>query len=337
MLNSVKLENYGPLIKLDWENLGPINLIIGDNGTGKTFLLKAIYSAVKTIEDHKKGNDQRTIAEILSDKIYWTFQADKIGDLTTKGSTDALSFFLSLDQKRFSYSFGKDTTKQISILENETDPRSSNSIFFPAKEVLSLHQIILNSREQDKLFGFDDTYLDLVKALLFSPQMGNNFKAFSNSRKKLKSIIDGRVMFDKDTQKWIFKKGKMKFPIGVTSEGIKKIAILDTLLGNRYLTPNSIIFIDEPESALHPIAISKLLDIIATLANTGIQFFLASHSYFVIKKLLLIALEQDITISVISQQNEQWIASNLKNGMPENTIIDQSIRLYEEEVELSLK
>ena len=64
------------------------------------------------------------------------------------------------------------------------------------------------------------------------------------------------------------KKGNQKFPIGVTSEGIKKIAILDTLLGNRYLDANSIVFIDEPESALHPVAVSDLLDIIAVLAKS---------------------------------------------------------------------
>jgi len=45
----------------------------------------------------------------------------------------------------------------------------------------------------------------------------------------------------------------------VTAEGIKKIAILDTLLGNRYLDTSSIVFIDEPEAALHPQAVSQSL------------------------------------------------------------------------------
>jgi len=50
---------------------------------------------------------------------------------------------------------------------------------------------------------------------------------------------------------------------------------------------NSIVYFDEPEAALHPSAISALLDIVAILAERGIQFFLASHSYFVVKKLYL--------------------------------------------------
>jgi len=129
----------------------------------------------------------------------------------------------------------------------------------------------------------------------------------------------------------------LRFPIGVTAEGIKKIAILDTLLGNRYLDTGSIIFIDEPESALHPVAISQLLDIVAVLAEGGIQFFLASHSYFVVKKLFLIAQDKGISIPVISANNSQWTMADLKEDMPENPIIDESIRLYKEEVEMVLR
>ena len=109
---------------------------------------------------------------------------------------------------------------------------------------------------------------------------------------------------------------------------------MDTLLGNGYLSEKSIIFIDEPESNLHPQAISQLLDIIAILANHGIQFFLASHSYFVIKKLFLIAQEQKMSIPVLSYQNDEWVQSDLLDDMPDNPIIDESIRLYKQEIGL---
>lgn len=337
MLNEIKLNNFGPLAKLDWSNLGPINLVIGENGTGKTFLLKALYSAMRTLEEYRRGDDQRTAAEILAEKLYWTFQPDRIGDLVTKGADAALSCIVQFDHHNFNYSFGKDTTRQILSLENHVQPRSSNSIFLPAKEVLSLHQIILKSREQDQAFGFDDTYLDLARALRQSPKMGKNSAEFAKSRQSLEDILGGRVEYDEASGRWQFKKGNQKFPIGVTAEGIKKIAILDTLLGNRYLDTSSIVFIDEPESALHPLAVSKLLDIVGVLAERGIQFFMASHSYFVLKKLFLIAQEQNLSIPVISACNSQWISANLKEGMPDNMIIDESIRLYKEEVALALK
>jgi hypothetical protein len=203
--------------------------------------------------------------------------------------------------------------------------------------VLSLHHIILESREEKQYYGFDDTYLDLARALRQSPRGGKNYAEFAKSRTMLEDMLDGKVEFDDTSGSWHFKKGNQKFSVGVTAEGIKKIAILDTLLGNRYLDTNSLVFVDEPEAALHPAAISQFLDIIALLADRGLQFFLASHSYFVVKKLYLIAQEKGISIPVISGEKDSWQCADLLDGMPENSIIDESIRLYKEEIDLALK
>lgn len=336
MINEITLQNFGPLRDVQWPDMGRINLVIGGNGFGKTFLLKAMYSAMRTLEDYRRGSEIRTASEILAEKLRWTFQADKIGDLVTKGSNGFLSCKFEFDNCLFQYSFGKDTTKQISSLENHVPPRSSNSIFLPAKEVLSLHHIILESREEKKYFGFDDTYLDLARAIRQTPRGGKNYIEFAKSRTMLEHMLDGKVVFDDTAQSWHFKRGNQKFSVGVMAEGIKKIAILDTLLGNRYLDSKSIVFIDEPEAALHPAAISQLLDIIALLAERGLQFVLASHSYFVVKKLYLIALEKKMSIPVISCEESDWHTADLQHGMPENSIINESIRYYKEEVDLTL-
>ncbi len=336
MLNKIELQNFGPLGKIEWSPLGKINLIIGGNGSGKTSLLKAIYCALRSLEAYGRGKEQRSINEILAEKLYWTFQTEKIGDIVSKGAA-TLSCKVELDGKAFLYSFGKDTAKQISGIENHIPPRASNSIFLPAKEVLSLHGIILKSREQDQVFGFDDTYLDLVRALQLPTSAGRNFSEFAESRKKLDDMLGGTVVFDQASGNWQFNKGRHRFPIGVTAEGVKKIAILDTLLGNRYLSTDSIILIDEPEAALHPHAISQLLDIVGLLAGRGIQFFMASHSYFVVKKLFLLAQEKQWSIPVISNVDEQWQTADLLQGMPDNPIIDESISLYQQEVAVALQ
>ncbi len=337
MITRLELRNFGPLAKIDWDNLGLINLVIGGNGAGKTFLLKSLYTAIRTLEEYKRGDNPKSAAEILGDKLHWTFQADKIGDLVTKGANGNLSFKCWVDGKEFSYGFGRDTTRQIQAPENQVPPRSSNTAFLPAKEVLSLQPIILRSRDTEQEFGFDDTYLDLARALGQSTQKGGNYAEFAASRTSLEEILGGKIEYDDGRTRWQFKKGAHRFPIGVAAEGIKKIAILDTLLGNRYLDLNSIIFIDEPESALHPTALTQLLDIVAALAERGIQFFLASHSYFVVKKLSLIAQEKGVRIPVIAAEDDGWRCADLKNGMPDNAIIEESIRLYEQEVNLSLK
>lgn len=133
MINQVKLDKFGPLSSVHWSALGKINLVIGGNGTGKTFLLKAIYSSLRTLQEYKRGHEQHSAAEILADKLHWTFQAEKIGDLVSKGADAPLSSVLTIDQNDFSYSFGKDTSKHISSPENHVPPRASNSVFFASQ------------------------------------------------------------------------------------------------------------------------------------------------------------------------------------------------------------
>jgi ABC-type transport system involved in cytochrome c biogenesis ATPase subunit len=337
MLERIQLRSFGPLRALDWQDLGPLNLVIGGNGAGKTFLLKAIYSGLRTIEEYRRGDDTRTAADILLDKLHWTFELERVGDLVTKGSDEILRCVLALDGREFRYEFGRDTARHITSIENHTAPRDGNSVFLPAKEVLSLHQVILKSREEDKVFGFDDTYLDLARALRRSPTGGKNYAEFAESRQQLEAMLGGRVQFDEASGRWLFRNGHARFPISVTAEGIKKIAILDTLLGNRYLDRASVVCIDEPEAALHPEAISTFLDILAALAAGGMQFFLASHSYFVVKKLCLIARQRSMSVPVLCADGAGWHRHDLREGMPENAIIAESIRLYKEEVGLALR
>ena len=337
MLNNIRIENFGPLTEMVWSDVGKINLVIGANDSGKTFLLKALYSAVRTLEEYRRGDERRSAAEILSEKLYWTFQPEKIGDLVSKGADGPILFSMMMDEKLFRYGFGRDTTKQISSIENRVPPRNNNSVFLPAKEVLSLHRVILKSREQYQVFGFDDTYLDLARALRQLPNGAGIHASFSRARKSLEAIVGGKVEYDEKAERWQFKKGNQKFLIGVTAEGVKKIAILDTLLGNRYLDTKSIVFIDEPESALHPGAISQLMDVVAMLAERGMQFFLSSHSYFVVKKLFLIAQQKNMSIPIISASDVGWECADLKHQMPDNPIINESIALYKQEVGMALQ
>lgn len=323
MFKSVSVKNFGALKDVSWNGLSRINLVLGENGTGKSFLLKAMYVALRTCETYKRGDDKRDFGDILSDKLYWTFQAEKIGDIATKSKDkkDSLNFCAEIDEStKLSYSFGRDTEKQIKNISGiPAVNRLAESIFLPAKEVVSLQKIIIKSREQDRLFGFDNTYYDLARALNNPTMRGRSSDRVADVRSHLEDMLGGRLEKDEDTQNWYFKdQNAKKFLIGVVAEGIKKVSILDILLGNRYLSPESVVFIDEPESALHPAAISKFMNIIYELSLTGMQFIMATHSYFVLKKLYLLATEHQCSIPVLSLGRERHDTYDLKDGLPDN-------------------
>jgi len=250
--------------------------------------------------------------------------------------------------KRLVFSFRGDAGQGDIQFESETARPTSNSVFLPAKEILSLHELILRSREEYKLFGFDDTYFDLAKALEWQPHTKRFHKGLEGPMTELEDRLGGRVerryLSKPDEipeQRWRFRWGEYELPIGMAAEGAKKkIGIPDTLFRNERLSGGSIIFIDEPEAALHPEAVAGFLDVIATLVQLfqrDIQFFLASHSYFVIKKLYLLAQERELSVPVAMVGEKGGETADLSDDMPSNAIVDEAVRLYKADVELALK
>lgn len=338
-ITKVGLLNYGVFDEFSCESFSDINVLIGENGTGKTILLKALYSAIRTLEEFQREDDIQSVNEVLSSKLRGTFQVDKLSDLVNKSSTDNLSLKLHSDSNGLTYSFSKSARSKVGTAEIQGTGKEGNSIYLPAKEIFSLFSVIFKSREVDKVFGFDDTYYDLAKALRISPTRGRNYIAFANSRKLVGNIIDGKMEYDEQDGRWIYKNKKnQKFAIRTVSEGVKKVAILDRLLSNGYINKDSVIFIDEIESALHPVAICDFLDMIDMISrDMGIQFFISTHSYFVIKKLYLIAMKNSNRVTCISLRKDNAPkVYDLHEGMPENSIIDMSIQLYEQELEETL-
>ena len=331
MIRSIELEAFGPIGHFAFEGLQNINLVIGRNGSGKTFLLKALYAALKSVEQHQRGKEPRSTKQLLAEALYWTFQGRELGNLVRKGEP-TLSFAMQSAQgERLAYSFGSKTVSTIQNLESSFLPTDVNSVFIPAKEILSIQDVILRSYEVDKSFGFDKTYVDLAKALSKTSK-GRNFKEFSDARKTLTDAIGGRLEYDDNLKESL---DAMNNDLGsLTSEGIKRLSILDLLLGNHFLTRESVVIIDEAEANLHPALVCQFMEILVKLAKAGLQIFLSSHSYFVIKSLYVLAHQYGVSIPVLSFGETEVAVGDLLQGMPDNPIVEESINIYKQEIML---
>lgn len=341
VLSSFSVQNLGPVKLFSAERLGMINVFLGENSAGKTYMMKMLYAACKVMETYRKGQNVETLLSLLTNKLYWTYQTPKLSSIVTRRSSGGMKFSCrTCDGEDFVVSLTNG--KNLHVPERKEPYKRagmrSNSIFLPAKEVLTSFDVIVSSRDDDQKFGFDDTYYDLARILQRPPSMGRNFPHVAEARSLINDIFDAKAVYDEKGKRWMITKGRDKLDVNEASEGVKKLSILDILLGNRYIGRGSVIFIDEPESALHPGAISKFMDAVYQMSKDGIQFMMATHSYFVIKKLANIAKRFNIDIPVFSYQADgegtqpQWVTGNMKNGLPDNPIVRESVKLYQEDL-----
>jgi len=70
-----------------------------------------------------------------------------------------------------------------------------------------------------------------------------------------------------------------QFPAFLMSAGHRKLGALYTLIRNGLVVPGNTLLWDEPESHLSPLLLNPLVGILRELAISGVQIFLATHSY----------------------------------------------------------
>jgi predicted ATP-dependent endonuclease of OLD family len=235
------------------------------------------------------------------------------------------------------FAFGETTTKQIN--DASTSPRVPDelgTLFFPPKEVLTHRKAMAASRERGEEDGFGDTYYDLVKALGHSTTRGpiqNNLRTVMN---RLEALFAGKVKQEDD--EFVFQRGPKKFSMSQTAEGIKKIGLITHLIRNRHIQSDSILFFDEPAAHLHPDATMAFMKMLFEMTNAGIQIFIATHSYTVLKQLELLARENgsSIPLCMLRRRDDQIETqfADLKDRLPSNSIVQASVDLFERDLQI---
>ena len=328
-----------------------VTVILGKNDTCKTALLKMIYSVGKSTELYVKQTMHHQAASfknIISKKLFDVYAPKRTGlsDIVRKnGTPKKLSVELGFDGEisNVDFSFGMDTRNTITDVNivNGGSEEIANYIFIPAKEVITAFNTIKAMARQFFFPGYDDTTLDLID-LLDIPVVQGGTDEFQDILRKMSEMFSGELKQVENTERFVFKKGNTEFALPLTAEGVKHIGILSTLIQNGQLNKKSVLILDEPEDNLHPGAIRSLMKIISELGKKGVQVFVTTHSYFVLKQLHIEARsnEMDIMCCSLNRNDRGTIDasfSNLKENLPDNSIIDESMAMYDEDIDLDLK
>jgi AAA15 family ATPase/GTPase len=352
MFTRLELENFGIFDRFEWNDHADINIIIGENDTGKTYILKTLYCIAKSVEDYDKLSAVNTWKQIIADKLFWVFQPSKtsLGSLVRRDG-ERLMAQASVWENDYFFEFGKDTKNTIvKATDSSHNPNNYNAIFIPPKEVLTAKGAIKLARDR---FGFDQTYYDLIDAIEIPISLQTGLKAeelrdeWDDALDLISAFFGGDIALGEGGD-FTLTRDRETYSMAEAAEGIKKLASIVTLIRNQRIRPGTVLFFDEPENNLHPRAILALCKAIFHLSqeNTekkkkGVQIYLATHSYFVIKQFEILARKYNKKIQICSLSKSQGsILSefrDLQNGLPDNPIIDASIQLYEDDVRLELE
>ena len=315
-IKRVSIENFTVFDKLEIDFCDGINIFIGENGTGKTHLLKLLY-ATQTLHS--------------SNYLY------KPTELFGNGfSVQNCCLYINGESSPWTLTIQQGIVQKTeSHIQVDIDVKSS-SVFIPAKEVLSMSNITRIAEEYKSALNLDVTLTDIIdKAQNMVPDTISEFAL--DIAQRIEKRIEGIVFFDdKEKTFWIHKDSGSKIPFSSEAEGYRKLGLLWQLVMNKSIKEGTVLLWDEPEANLSRINTPDLVDILFELSRRNVQVFLATHDYNLMKY-----------FSVKKNGSSEVAFFNLyKTGsrvayereddydlLEHNSIIDANTRLLEAEIE----
>jgi energy-coupling factor transporter ATP-binding protein EcfA2 len=218
MITRLELKNFAAFANLEIDFSAKINVIIGENGTGKTQLLKAAYGLClgSFVKNTNQDIGKDALEAALSNKVLRLFRPidGKLGRIRRHATTESAQLQASFAPEGQVRATFHSNSQRLAIQEMVNYGQySKEPVFVPTKEVLSLVQGMSHPEhdQQTVEWIFDDTYVDLAE-LLLRPGHEDPESTFDDSPRiasvipALATIIGGRYHWE--DRKFCFQAGK---------------------------------------------------------------------------------------------------------------------------------
>ena len=336
-LTRIKIENFTVFEDITIPFSKGLNILVGENGMGKTHVMKLAYAACQS-RKHDVSFSQKTTMLFRPDQ-------SGIGRLVNrnKNGENTARVLVESDIAQIGMSFSTKTKKWDAEVKSEEkwekQMSGTTSVFIPAKEILS-NAWNLDAAVKMGNVEFDDTYLEIIAAAKIDISTDVDSVARKKYLKILQKISNGKVTVQDD--RFYLKPGtQAKLEFNLVAEGIRKIALLWQLIKNGTLEKGSVLFWDEPEANINPKYIPVLAELLIMLEKEGVQIFVSTHDYF-LSKYIEVKREKDSDVQYISLYKDEKnqvqceIAKEFEL-LEHNTIMDTFRQLYREEIGVALK
>jgi len=291
MLKSLKIENLTVFPKAHFKFGKNLNVIIGENGSGKSHILKAAYCAIAVSAKGAKdsASDEPTkgfLAITLADKLRSVFKPDELGRLARRRQGHAtcdLKYEFSPSSLDLEFSFKTSSKTEVIVAQVPTDWAKKRPVFLPTRELLTISPGFVSLYETTHL-PFEETWRDTCILLGAPLARGPRESKIKTLLEPLEEAMGGTVELD-ESGRFYLKVASGRMEMHLVAEGLRKLAMIARLIATGSLLDKGYLFWDEPESNLNPKIIKTVAKTILQVAASGIQVFIATHSLFLLREL----------------------------------------------------
>jgi len=276
-IKSLNINNFTLFNKINFKFSKGINIFIGENSTGKSQILKLLYSTLKA--NNQEGRFNESIVQEFKDVFRPTDK--EIGNLITFGENKA-SIDIDLSSYKIDFNFTKKSRYEVNMNNTPQKFYQKDALFIPAKEILSHFKGFIATYSRREI-AFDKTTYDLAFGLDLPLLKDQSLMDKKNT--ELEEILQGEIV--QLNGEFYLRRFKDKELVvsSMMAEGLRKIGTVSYLLKNGGLSKESILFWDEPESTLNPKLIKDIAKLFIYLESLDIQIFIATHSLFLVNEI----------------------------------------------------
>ncbi|TWI28213.1 AAA family ATPase [Paracoccus sulfuroxidans] len=297
MLKSAKLSNFTSIPSAKWEFSPGLNVIVGENGLGKSHALKALYSVLSSLKPDSSQNNstklerlgKSQLEKVIADELIGNMRPDSLGRLVKrKQGRNRAEVSVSFKNKELdtSFSFATNSKTQVEIDDMPSAVLAKPPVFIPTRELITLCPWFVSLFDSYSV-PFEKTWRDTV-LLLGAPSLrGPREKKVSELLSPIETAMGGKVEVDANGRFFLRVNGG-RMESALVAEGLRKFAMLARLISTGVLLEQGYLFWDEPETNLNPKLIRVLAQVIVSLADQGIQVFIATHSVFLVREIAIL-------------------------------------------------
>jgi energy-coupling factor transporter ATP-binding protein EcfA2 len=259
-----------------------VNVLIGENGTGKSHVLKLLYTLSEAVRRQHRGEGLDGLgplatADFVKEMLRGVFLPEEIGRLVRRAPGRQAAEISLAWTNGASLEVEVGPGNSISTTLDGDFSGLQEAVFIPTREMLSIYPGFTAAwlkRESE----FDRTYFELSKQLGLKLLRGARDEPRRALLEPLEQAIHARVR--QENGRFYLKYedgGDIEAPLA--AEGHRKLAMLAYLIANGSLTANGFLFWDEPEASINPSLARTTGNVIFGLARLGLQNFVTTHDY----------------------------------------------------------